>query len=314
MSVYSIHDCIIIGSGPAGYSASIYAARADLNPIIYSGPEPGGQLITTTIVDNYPGYSKGISGSELIRNLKNQAERFGAIVKADTIINTKFSKKKGGIHKLYIENKKQIQAKGVIIATGARVKYLGLESEERLKGAGVSSCATCDGFFYKGRVVAVIGGGDTALEEAIFLSKLCRKVYLFVRKGQLKASKAMQHCIGKISNLEVYYHYEVKEVLGKKFVEGIRVINNQNQQEEIYLIDGFFLAIGHQPNTNIFKKQITMDASGYIITDKSSTRTNIPGVFAAGDVQDSIYRQAITSAGSGCMAALDLERYLSDIN
>lgn len=314
MSVHSIFDCIIIGSGPAGYSAAIYAARADLKPMIYAGPEPGGQLTTTTEVDNYPGYPSGVSGPQLMEDLKKQAERFGALIKAQTIKSVEFSEEKGGIHKLYTENQEQIQAKGVVIATGASAKYLGLESEQRLKGAGVSACATCDGFFYKGKVVAVIGGGDTALEEAMYLSKLCSKVYLLVRKGQFRASKAMQHRAERISNLEIYFYHEVKEVLGEKFVEGIRMFNNQNQQEKTLPVDGLFLAIGHHPNTDVFKKQIALDASGYIMTEKTSTRTNIPGVFAAGDVQDSIYRQAITSAGSGCMAALDLERYLSGIN
>ncbi|WP_103327175.1 thioredoxin-disulfide reductase [Bacteroidetes bacterium endosymbiont of Geopemphigus sp.] len=314
MSVHSIFDCIIVGSGPAGYSAAIYTARADLKLILYVGPEPGGQLTTTTEVDNYPGYPQGVSGPQLMEDFKKQAERFGALIKEQTIMSVEFSGKKGGVHKLYTENQEQIQTKGVIIATGASAKYLGLESEERLKGAGVSTCATCDGFFYKGKVVAVIGGGDTALEEAMYLSKLCSKVYLLVRKGQFKASKAMQHRAERISNLEIHFHHEVKEVLGEKFVEAIRVINNQNQQEKTLPVDGLFLAIGHHPNTDVFKRQITLDSSGYIITEKASTKTNIPGVFAAGDVQDSIYRQAITSAGSGCMAALDLERYLLGIN
>lgn len=313
MSVDSVFDCVIIGSGPAGYSAAIYAARADLKPIIYTGPEPGGQLTTTTEVDNYPGYPQGVSGTKLMEDLKSQAERFGTMIKGETISRVEFSNKKGGVHLLCTEDQGKIYTKGVVIATGASAKYLGLESEERLKGAGVSACATCDGFFYKGKTVAVVGGGDTALEEAIYLSKICTKVYLLVRKSQLRASKAMQHRAGTISNLEVHFHHEVTEVLGEKFVEGIRLLNNQNRQEKILALDGLFLAIGHHPNTAIFKEHLDLDPSGYIITEKTSTKTSIPGVFAAGDVQDPIYRQAITSAGSGCMAALDLERYLISI-
>lgn len=306
-----VYNCVIIGSGPAGYSAAIYAARADLKPILYTGSEPGGQLITTTEVENYPGYPKGVTGLQLMVNLKKQAERFNTIVKSQRIIKVDLLKEIGSIHSLYTETGEKIQTKGVIIATGATAKYLGLESENRLKGYGVSTCATCDGFFYRGKVVAVVGGGDTALEESIYLSRICSKVHLLVRKGKLRASKAMEHRANKVLNLEIHFNHEVKEVLGKELVEGILILNKETYKERILYIEGLFIAIGHQPNTSIFKNQIQLDENGYILTEKGGTQTNLPGVFAAGDVQDSIYRQAITSAGSGCMAALDLDRYLS---
>lgn len=312
MSKRIIYNCVIIGSGPAGYSAAIYAGRADLKPILYTGALPGGQLTTTIEVENYPGYPKGATGYQLMLNLKKQAERFNTIIKEQSIINVDLLKKIGSIHSLYTETGDKIQTKGVIIATGATPKTLGLESEKRLIGNGVSTCATCDGFFYRGKIVAVVGGGDTALEESIYLSRICKKVHLIVRKGKLRASKAIEHNANKILNLEIHFFHEVKEVLGKEFVEGILIHNKKTFKEKILFIKGLFIAIGHQPNTSIFKNKIQLDENGYIFTEKGGTQTNCPGVFAAGDVQDSIYRQAITSAASGCMAALDLDRYLSN--
>lgn len=306
----SVHNCVIIGSGPAGYSAAIYTARAGLNPLVYAGKNPGGQLTTTTLVENYPGYPNGITGPELMEKMKKQAESFGAIVKRQTIVKVSLAKEKNWINQLYTDNNEKVQAKAIIIATGALSKDLGLESEERLKGYGVSSCAICDGFLYKDKVVAVVGGGDTALEETIYLSKICQIVYLLVRSGELSASKAMQCRLWKISNIKIYFSHEIKEILGDRFVEGVRIINNQ--KESILSIDGIFIAIGHIPNTAIFRGQINFDKMGYIMTKKGSTHTNIPSVFAAGDVQDAVYRQAITSSGTGCMAALDLERYLME--
>ncbi|YBU88115.1 MAG: thioredoxin-disulfide reductase [Candidatus Walczuchella monophlebidarum] len=308
----SVHNCVIIGSGPAGYSAAIYTARAGLNPLVYAGTNPGGQLTTTTLVENYPGYPNGITGPELMENMKKQAESFGAIVKRQTIVKVSLAKEKNGINKLYTDNNEKVLAKAIIIATGALSKDLGLESEERLKGYGVSSCAICDGFLYKDKVVAVVGGGDTALEETISLSHRCKIVYLLVRSGELRASKAMQCRLWKISNLKIYFYHEIKEILGDRFVEGVRIINNKNKKESILSIEGLFIAIGHIPNTALFRGQINLDQMGYIITKKGSTHTNIPSVFAAGDVQDAVYRQAITSSGTGCMAALDLERYLME--
>ncbi|YBU88624.1 MAG: thioredoxin-disulfide reductase [Candidatus Walczuchella monophlebidarum] len=308
----SVQNCVIIGSGPAGYSAAIYTARAGLNPLVYAGKNPGGQLTTTTLVENYPGYPNGITGPELMEKMKKQAESFGAIVKRQTIVKVSLAKEKNGINKLYTDNNEKVLAKAIIIATGALSKDLGLESEERFKGYGVSSCAICDGFLYKDKVVAVVGGGDTALEETISLSQRCKIVYLLVRSGELRASKAMQCRLWKISNLKIYFYHEIKEILGDRFVEGVRIINNKNKKESILSIEGIFIAIGHIPNTAIFRGQINLDQMGYIITKKGSTHTNIPSVFAAGDVQDAVYRQAITSSGTGCMAALDLERYLME--
>ena len=313
MSKIKIYNCIIIGAGPAGYSAAIYAGRADLKPILYTGTEPGGQLTYTTSVENYPGYPKGVTGFQLMVNLKKQAEQFNTIIKEQCIIKVDLLKEIGAIHSLYSETGEKVQTKGVIIATGATAKFLDLESEKRLIGNGVSTCATCDGFFYRGKVVAVVGGGDTAIEESIYLSRLCKKVYIIVRKGKLRANKALQHRANKVLNIEIHFYQEVKEVLGKDFVKGIIILNKETSKERILSIEGLFIAIGHKPNTSIFKNKIQLDENGYILTRKCGTHTNLPGVFAAGDVQDKIYRQAITSAGSGCMAAIDLDRYLDNL-
>ncbi len=306
-------NTIIIGSGPAGYTAAIYAARADLNPIIYTGMEPGGQLTTTTDVDNFPGYPKGIDGPTMMNELKEQAERFGTEVKIDFISKVDFSKEKGGIHKLYTQNGDEIKSKTVIISTGASAKYLGLESEQRLIGGGVSACAVCDGFFYKSQDVAIVGGGDTAIEEATYLAKICSNVTMLVRKDHFRASKAMQNRLANFDNINVLFNHEIDEVIGENVVEGIKIKDNLNNEVSEIKITGLFIAIGHSPNTDIFKGSVEMDDSGYILTDKISTKTNIPGVFAAGDVQDKDYRQAITAAGTGCMAALDAERYLQEV-
>ena len=306
-------NTIIIGSGPAGYTAAIYAARADLNPIIYTGLEPGGQLTTTTDVDNFPGYPKGIDGPTMMNELKEKAERFGTEVKIDFISKVDFSKEKGGIHKLYTQNGDEIKSKTVIISTGASAKYLGLESEQRLIGGGVSACAVCDGFFYKNQDVAIVGGGDTAIEEATYLAKICSNVTMLVRKDHFRASKAMQNRLANFDNINVLFNHEIDEVIGENVVEGINIKNNLNNEVSEIKITGLFIAIGHSPNTDIFKGSVEMDDSGYILTDKISTKTNIPGVFAAGDVQDKDYRQAITAAGTGCMAALDAERYLQEV-
>ena len=306
-------NTIIIGSGPAGYTAAIYAARADLNPIIYTGLEPGGQLTTTTDVDNFPGYPKGIDGPTMMNELKEQAERFGTEVKIDFISKVDFSKEKGGIHKLYTQNGDEIKSKTVIISTGASAKYLGLESEQRLIGGGVSACAVCDGFFYKNQDVAIVGGGDTAIEEATYLAKICSNVTMLVRKDHFRASKAMQNRLANFDNINVLFNHEIDEVIGENVVEGIKIKNNLNNEVSEVKITGLFIAIGHSPNTDIFKGIVEMGDSGYILTDKISTKTNIPGVFAAGDVQDKDYRQAITAAGTGCMAALDAESYLQEV-
>ena len=306
-------DTLIIGSGPAGYTAAIYAARADLKPVIYTGLEPGGQLTTTTDVDNFPGYPKGIDGPKMMDELKEQAERFGTEVKIDFISKVEFSKNKGSLHKVFSQDGTEIEAKTIIICTGASAKYLGLPSEQKLIGGGVSACAVCDGFFYKNQEVAVVGGGDTAVEEATYLAKICSKVTMIVRKDHLRASKAMQNRITKYPNISILYNHEVEEVIGDNLVVGIKTINNLTKETSEIKITGLFLAIGHTPNTEIFKGQINMDESGYIITEPKSTITNVPGVFAAGDVQDKEYRQAVTAAGTGCMAALDAERYLQEI-
>lgn len=305
--------CLIIGSGPAGYTAAIYAARADMNPVMYTGMEPGGQLTTTTEVDNFPGYPEGIDGPTMMVQLQQQAERFGTQVRIGMITEVQFSKEKGGIHKAQVDGGNWIEAETVIISTGATAKYLGLESEQRLRGGGVSACAVCDGFFYKGQDVAIVGGGDTAAEEATYLSKICNKVTMLVRKDEMRASKAMQHRVTSTKNIDLRYNTEIDEVLGEQVVEGLRMKNNQTGEKETIDITGLFIAIGHKPNTDIFKGQIDMDATGYIITKPKTTETNIPGVFASGDVQDKEYRQAITAAGTGCMAALDAERYLAAV-
>ena len=306
-------NTIIIGSGPAGYTAAIYAARADLKPIIFTGLEPGGQLTTTTEVDNFPGYPNGVDGPTMMNELKAQAERFGTKVILDFISKVEFSKEKGGIHKIYTQNGEEIKSKTIIICTGASAKYLGLTSEQKLIGGGVSACAVCDGFFYKDQDVAIVGGGDSAIEEATYLAKICRHVTMVVRKDHFRASKAMQHRISNFKNINVLFNSEIDEVLGENVVEGIKIKNNITNEFSQVNITGLFIAIGHTPNTDIFKGIVDMDDSGYILTDKTSTKTNIPGVFAAGDVQDKDYRQAITAAGTGCMAALDAERYLQEI-
>ncbi len=305
--------CLIIGSGPAGYTAAIYAARADLKPVMYTGMEPGGQLTTTTEVDNFPGYPEGIDGPTMMVQLQQQAERFGTEVRIGMVTAVEFSKEVGGIHKVTVDNAKEIEAESVIISTGATAKYLGLPSEQKLRGGGVSACAVCDGFFYKGQDVAIVGAGDTAAEEATYLSNICSSVTMLVRKDYMKASKAMQHRVNNTPNLKVLYNTEVDEVLGDQVVEGLRMVNNQTGEKSEISITGLFIAIGHKPNTDIFKGQIDMDDTGYIITKGKSTKTNIPGVFASGDVQDKEYRQAITAAGTGCMAALDAERYLATV-
>ena len=305
-------DTIIIGSGPAGYTAAIYAARADLNPVIYTGLEPGGQLTTTTEVDNFPGYPQGVDGPTMMNELKEQAERFGTKVEIDFISKVDFSKNKGGMHKLYTQNGDEIKSKTVIISTGASAKYLGLPSEQRLIGGGVSACAVCDGF-YKNQDVAIVGGGDTAIEEATYLAKICNNVTMLVRKDHFRASKAMQNRLSNYDNIKVLFNHEVMEVMGENVVEGLKIKSNLTNDVSELKITGLFLAIGHSPNTDIFKGIVDMDDSGYILTDKTSTKTNIPGVFAAGDVQDKDYRQAVTAAGTGCMAALDAERYLQEI-
>lgn len=305
--------CLIIGSGPAGYTAAIYASRADMKPVMYTGMEPGGQLTTTTEVDNFPGYPDGIDGPAMMEEFKKQAERFGTDVRFGMVTEVNFATEKGGIHKVIVDGKTHLEANTVIISTGASAKYLNIPSEQRLRGGGVSACAVCDGFFYRGQEVAIVGAGDTAAEEASYLANICKKVTMLVRKDYMKASKAMQHRVNNLSNIEVLYNSEVDEVLGGQVVEGLRIINNETGNKHEIEITGLFIAIGHKPNTDIFKGQLDMGADGYLKTIPGSTKTNLPGVFASGDVQDKIYRQAITAAGTGCMAALDAERYLADI-
>lgn len=301
--------CLIVGSGPAGLTAAIYAARANLNPVLYEGLEPGGQLTTTTEVENFPGYPEGVTGPVLMEDIKKQAQRFGADIRFGMATKVDFS---GPVHKVWIDDERIIEAESVIIATGATAKYLGLPSEEKFKGQGVSACATCDGFFYRGQDVAVVGGGDTACEEATYLAGICRKVYLIVRKDYLRASKAMQHRALNTPNIEVLFEHQTKEIVGdENGVNGV-ILTDKNGNEKKIEISGFFVAIGHHPNSDIFKPFIETDEVGYINTKPGTTQTNIPGVFACGDVQDKHYRQAITAAGSGCMAAIEAERYLSN--
>jgi thioredoxin reductase (NADPH) len=302
--------CLIIGSGPAGYTAAIYAARADMKPVMYTGMQMGGQLTTTTEVDNFPGYANGTDGTAMMEDLKNQAERFGTEVRFGMVTKVDLSKEVGGIHKVEVDGSTQLEAETVIISTGATAKYLGIESEQRLIGGGVSACATCDGFFYKDQDVVVVGAGDTAAEEATYLANICKKVTMLVRKDYMRASKAMQHRVNKTDNIEVLFNTEIDEVLGEQVVEGVRVVNNQTGDKKEIPVTGVFVAIGHTPNTDLFKGVLDMDETGYLITEGKSTKTNLPGVFAAGDVQDKEYRQAVTAAGTGCMAALDAERYL----
>lgn len=305
--------CLIIGSGPAGYTAAIYAARANLNPVLYTGLQMGGQLTTTTEVDNFPGYPDGVTGPVMMEELKKQAERFGADIRFGIATSADFS---ATPHKITIDDNKILLASTVIIATGATAKYLGLEAETKYAGMGVSACATCDGFFYRGKDVAVVGGGDTAAEEATYLAGLCRKVYLIVRRNELRASKVMQHRVANTPNIEILWEHQTVDLFGENGVEGVILAKKKGTpQEEIVKIkvDGFFLAIGHTPNSEIFKKFVETDAVGYIKAVPGTSMTNVAGVFAAGDVQDSRYRQAVTAAGSGCMAAIDAERYLSEL-
>lgn len=301
--------CLILGSGPAGYTAAIYAARADLKPVMYQGLQPGGQLTITTEVENYPGYPEGIQGPEMMEDFKKQAERFGTDVRWGLATAVDLSQRP---FKVTIDEKTEVLAETLIISTGASAKWLGLESEQKFNGFGVSACATCDGFFYKGQTVAVAGGGDTACEEASYLSKLCKKVYLIHRRDELRASKAMQHRVMKAENIEIVWNHVTKEIVGEKTVNGVILENTQTGEEMRLDIEGFFVAIGHKPNSDIFKGQLQMDDNGYLITKHDSTQTQVPGVFACGDVQDHVYRQAVTAAGTGCMAAIEAERFLSD--
>ena len=302
--------CLIIGSGPAGYTAAIYASRANLNPVVYEGIQPGGQLTTTTEIDNFPGYPQGISGNEMMDDLKKQAERFGTEVRFGIVTKVDLSNRP---FKVEVDGEKNLLADTIIIATGATAKYLGLPSEERYRGEGVSACATCDGFFYRKKDVAVVGGGDTACEEATYLAGLCNKVYLIVRRDVLRASKAMQERVIKTPNIEILWNCNTKEILGDEFgVTGALLNNNKSGEDFEIKIHGFFLAIGHHPNSELFKEWVNTNAEGYIITEGKTQRTNVPGVFAAGDVQDPTYRQAIAAAGSGCRAAMDAERFLQE--
>ena len=305
--------CLIIGSGPAGYTAAIYAARADLNPVVYKGMEPGGQLTTTTDVDNFPGYPDGIEGPIMMQELQKQAERFGTDVRLGHVTRVELNSEKGKMHTVTIDENKILHAKTIIISTGASAKYLGLASEKRLIGGGVSACAVCDGFFYKNQEVAIVGGGDTAAEEATYLANICSKVTMIIRRNEMRASKAMQHRVNKTKNIEIMYETEISEVLGDKVVEAVEVISNKTKIKSKIIVSGLFIAIGHKPNTEIFQGQLEMDDLGYILTKGKSTKTNKPGVFASGDVQDNEYRQAVTAAGTGCMAALDAERYIGSL-
>ncbi|MBX7093819.1 MAG: thioredoxin-disulfide reductase [Flavobacteriales bacterium] len=302
-------SCLIIGSGPAGYTAAIYAARAELKPVMYQGLQPGGQLTITTEVENFPGYPDGVEGPEMMIQLQKQAERFGTQVRYGMATKVDFS---GPVHKVWIDETTLITADTVIVSTGASAKWLGIPSEQRLNGFGVSACAVCDGFFYRGQDVAIVGAGDTAAEEATYLAKLCTKVYMLVRKGEMRASKAMQQRVLNTPNIEVLFNTETDEILGDKAVEGVRVKNDVTGEKRDLKVTGFFVAIGHKPNTDIFKNWLDMDETGYLKVVPGTTKTNIPGVFAAGDCADKVYRQAVTAAGTGCMAALDAERYLAD--
>ena len=300
--------CLIIGSGPAGYTAAIYAARANLKPVLYQGIQPGGQLTITTEVENYPGYADGIQGPEMMVDFEKQAARMGADIRFGLATKVDFSSTP---HKVWIDDVKLIEADSVIICTGASAKWLGLESEERLNGYGVSACAVCDGFFFRGKEVGIVGAGDTAAEEALYLSKLCTTVHMLIRKDFMRASKIMQERVMKTPNIKIYWNSETVEIMGDKKVDGMKIKNTQTGEESIITVQGFFVAIGHEPNSGIFKEWVEMDEAGYIKTIPGTTKTNVEAVFAGGDVQDKIYRQAVTAAGSGCMAALDAERYLS---
>lgn len=305
--------CLIIGSGPAGYTAAIYASRANLAPVLYTGLQMGGQLTTTTEIDNFPGYPEGVTGNDMMEDLRKQAERFGADIRFGIATDVDFS---GKVHKVVIDGEKNIEADAVIIATGATARYLGLEAEKKYAGQGVSACATCDGFFYRKKDVAVVGGGDTAAEEATYLAGLCNKVYLIVRRNVLRASKAMQERVMNTPNIEILWEHQAIDLFGEKGVEGAVLVKKKGTplEETVRIsIDGFFLAIGHTPNSDVFKKYVDTDEAGYIKTIPGTSKTNIPGVFAAGDIQDPHYRQAVTAAGSGCIAAIDVERYLAEL-
>jgi thioredoxin reductase (NADPH) len=305
-------DVLIIGSGPAGYTAAIYAARADMKPVVIQGLQPGGQLTTTTDVDNYPGYKDGITGPEMMEDFKAQAERFGTDTRWGMVTKVDFSERP---FKVEVDEKDTILAETVIIATGASAKWLGMEDEKRLNGYGVSACATCDGFFYKGKEVVVVGAGDTAAEEATYLAKMCTKVTMLVRRDKMRASKAMQHRVFNTENLEVLFNQNTKSINGEPGVVGVEsvtAVNNITNEETVIPASGFFVAIGHKPNSDLFKGQLEMDDNGYLIIEPGTSKTKIPGVFAAGDIADHVYRQAVTSAGTGCMAALDAERFLAD--
>ncbi len=310
MSTTEKVECLIIGSGPAGYTAAIYAARAGLKPLMYTGMQPGGQLTITTEVENYPGYPKGIQGPEMMEDFKAQAERFGTDIRFGYASKVDFT---GPVHKVWVDETTEIHANTVVIATGASAKWLGLPSEQRLNGFGVSACAVCDGFFFKQQDVAIVGAGDTAAEEATYLSKICKKVYMIVRREEMRASKTMQDRVKNTPNIEILWNSETKEILGEKAVDGALITNLKTGEERKLNITGFFVAIGHTPNTLIFKDWIKMDEQGYIETIPGTSKTNIKGVFAVGDAQDKVYRQAVTAAGSGCMGALDAERYLAEI-
>jgi thioredoxin reductase (NADPH) len=308
MSQNEHHHLLIIGSGPAGYTAAIYAARADMKPVMYQGLQPGGQLTITTEVENYPGYPEGTHGPKMMEDFKKQAERFGTDIRWGMATSVDFNQYP---FKVVIDSEKEVTADAVIIATGASARWLGLPSEQKLNGFGVSACAVCDGFFFRGQDVAIVGAGDTAAEEATYLAKLCNKVYMLVRRDEMRASKAMQHRVLNTPNIEVLFNTETEEILGEQAVTGVRVKNNRSGESRDLTVTGFFVAIGHTPNSEIFKGQLNMDENGYILTVPGSSKTNIEGVFACGDVQDHIYRQAVTAAGSGCMAALDAERWLA---
>jgi thioredoxin reductase (NADPH) len=309
MNISEHVHCLIIGSGPAGYTAAIYASRAGLNPVLYQGIQPGGQLTITTEVENYPGYADGVQGPEMMVHFEKQASRMGADIRFGIVTKVDFSTKP---FKVEVDEEKWLSADAVIISTGASAKWLGIESEQRLNGHGVSACAVCDGFFFRNKEVAIVGAGDTACEEALYLSKICSQVHMIVRKGPegMKASKVMQERVTKTSNINIYWHSETDEILGEKKVEAVRIFNNQTGEKREIPVGAFFVAIGHQPNSKIFEGWLDMDEAGYIKTIPGTSKTNIEGVFAAGDVQDKVYRQAVTAAGSGCMAALDAERYL----
>ena len=303
------HNVIIVGSGPAGYTAAIYAARANMNPIMYMGLEPGGQLMQTTDVENYPGYADGVMGPQMMNDFKAQAERFGTDIRYGMVTKVDFSKRP---FTLTIDGEKEVQAEAVILATGASAKWLGIPSEKRLNGRGVSACAVCDGFFYKNMEVAIVGAGDTAAEEALYLSKLCTTVHMIVRRDEMRASKIMQDRVLKTKNIKMYWNSETDEILGKEEVEGARIVNNVTGEKTEIPLSGFFVAIGHNPNSEVFKEYLKTDEVGYVLTKADSSQTNIEGVYACGDLQDSVFRQAVTAAGTGCMAALEAERFLAE--